>query len=179
MSRVAAVPFHLRRSEDAFTGTSVTSTTETVHGLLRLEADRLVLQWRLARQTQHVGSMSVHTDEELEEVRELTIPLSGLAGAGLRRRWWMPWSTPLLVLRAADLRAFEEVAGEGGLRQAHPAELILRLRRTDVPVAEEFASELDLALAERALAEAEEGPALPGSVPSARRLDPGKGEGSA
>lgn len=176
MPRVAAVPFHLRRSDDVVSGTSVTSTTEVVHGLLRLEADRLVVQWRLARQTQRVGAMSLRTDEELEAVRELAVPLSGLAGAAVRRRWWEPWVGPVLVLRAADLRAFEEVAGEGGLRLGHPAELILRLRRTDVLVAEEFASELDLALAERALAEAEEGPALPGSAPP-RRLDAGEGEG--
>ena len=175
MSRVAAVPFHLRWSEDSFSVTTVTSTTEVVHGLLRLEADRLVIQWRLARHTQHVGSMSLHTDDELEAVRELAVPLSGLAGAELRRRWWLPWNAPLLVLRAADMRAFEEVAGEGGLRQAHPAELILRLRRADVPIADEFAAELDLALAERALAEAEQGPELPGGAPP-RRLDPGEGE---
>ena len=36
MSRMAAVPFTIRRSQDEFSYTSFSSTTETVHGLLRL-----------------------------------------------------------------------------------------------------------------------------------------------
>ena len=166
MPRVAAVPFHLRKSSDTFSATTVTSTTEVVHGLLRLEGDRLVVQWRRARHTERMGAASYRTDEELEAVREHVIPLSGVAGAAVRRRWWEPWAGPALVLRAADLRAFEEVAGEGGLRLAHPAELVLRVRRADVLLAEEFAAELALALAERALAEAERRPTLPEGGPA-------------
>jgi len=49
VTRRAAVPFQLSRGQDEFTGGCVTSTTEVVHGLLRLEGDRLVVQWRLAR----------------------------------------------------------------------------------------------------------------------------------
>lgn len=165
VSRQAAVPFHLRRSSDAFAGGSVTSTTEVVHGLLRLEGDRIVVQWRLARHTEHVGAMSVRSDEEMEAVRELVIPLSGVAGAELRGRRWLPWNAPLLVLRAADLRAFEEVAGEGGLKLDHPAELLLGLRRADLLTAEEFGAELAMALAERALAADERARALPSPAP--------------
>ena len=175
MPRTAAVPFHLLRSTESVSGASVTSTKEIVHGLLRLQADRLTVQWRLARHTEHVGAMSLRTDEELEAVRELVVPLSGVAGAELRRRWWLPWNAPLLVLRAADLRAFEEVAGKGGLRLAHPAELILGLRRADTLVAEEFTAELALALAERAVAEVEGAPSLSGASPP-RRVAPGIGE---
>ena len=39
MLHQAAVPFQLRRSQDAFSGGSVTSTTEVVHGLLRLDGE--------------------------------------------------------------------------------------------------------------------------------------------
>ena len=60
-----------------------------------------------------------------------------------------------LVLTAADLRAFEEVAGAAGLSLDHPAELALRLRGADLELGREFAGELELALAERALAAAE------------------------
>lgn len=160
--RQAAVPFHLRRSRDAFSGMDVTSTTEVIHGLLRLEGDRLVIQWRLARHTEHVGAVSVRSDEELEAVRESIVPLGGVAGAAVRRRWWAPWAPHALVLRAADLRAFEEVAGMGGLKLDHPAELLLGIRRSDLLIAEEFAAELALAVAEHA---------LPGSedVPTVRR----------
>lgn len=176
MPHTAAVPFYLYRKTDSVSGTSVTSTTEVVHGLLRLEADRLVVQWRLVRQTQRVGAMSVHTDAELEAVRDLVVPLSGVAGAELRRRWWLPWNAPQLVLRAADLRAFEEIAGENGLRLFHPAELILGLRRADRLVAEEFAAELSLAVAERALAEPGPGSSLP-ERDATGRLGAGSGAG--
>jgi hypothetical protein len=64
----------------------------------------------------------------------------------VRRRWW---DGDRLVLTAADLRAFEVVSGEAGLRLGHPAELVVKLRRRDRLAAEEFAAELALALAER------------------------------
>lgn len=122
----AAVPFNLRRSEDVVSLSMVTSTTEVVHGLLRLDGERLVIQWRLSRQTESVGG-------------------------------------------ASYLRAFEEVAGAEGLKLAHPAEIVLRLRRGDVLVAVEFVAELTLALAERTL--------LPG--PTDPRLPPGRSQGEA
>jgi hypothetical protein len=162
MTRQAAVPFHLSRSQDQFAGGTVTSTKEVIHGLLRLEGDRVVVQWRLARRTEHMGAMAVRSDEELESVRELVVPLAGIAAAAVRRRWWLP-KNPVLVLRAADLRAFEEVAGEGGLKLDHHAELILGLRRSDLLVAEEFAAEVALAVAERGLGAGEGMPSLPGS----------------
>jgi hypothetical protein len=165
MARQAAVPFHLSRSQDEFAGGTVTSTKEVIHGLLRLEGDRLVVQWRLARRTEHMGAMAVRSDEELESVREMVIPLAGVAGAAVRRRWWLP-RNPMLVLRAADLRAFEEVAGEGGLGLDHPAELLLGLRRADLLVAEEFAAELAMAVAERGLAAGEGIPPLPPTAPA-------------
>jgi len=155
VTRQAAVPFHLVRGQDEFAASTVTSTKEVIHGLLRLEGERLVFQWRVARHTDHIGAATMRSDEELEAVRELVVPLSGVAGAELRRRWWLPWSAPRLVLRAADLRAFEEVAGEGGLRLDHPAELVLSLRRADRLAAEEFTAEVTLAVAELGLGSGE------------------------
>jgi hypothetical protein len=64
------------------------------------------------------------------------------------------------VLTAADLRAFEEVAGQAGLSLDHPAELALRLRSEDRAAGNEFVGELELALAERALAAAEGKPVI-------------------
>lgn len=166
MAHRAAVPFNLRRSEDVFSAATVTSTTEVVHGLLLLEGERLVIQWRRSRTTESVGGTSIRTDSEVEAVREIVLPLSAVAGASVRRRWWDILLGPRLVLRAADLRAFEEMTGAEGLKLAHPAEIILRLRGGDALLAEEFAAELTLALAERAL-----GPGDPGSrreLPSSR-----------
>jgi hypothetical protein len=161
MPHSAALPFVLRRSHDVVGGLEITSTTETVHGLLRLDGDELHVQWRVARSTDHVG-MEIRTDKQVEPVREAVIPLGAVAGATVRWRWrWPPG--PYLVLTAADLRAFEEVAGAAGLSLDHPAELALRLRGADRPLGVEFAGELELALAERALAAVEGEPRLPGA----------------
>lgn len=155
MPHSAALPFRLRRKQDVMGMTEITSTTETVDGLLRLDGDRLVMQWRLTRATERVG-MQMRTDRDLEPVREVVVPLSALAGAQVRNLWWRWPPGPHLVLTAADLRAFEEVAGEGGLRLDHPAELTLYLRRNERLPGREFAAELEMALAERALTAADD-----------------------
>ena len=105
--------------------------------------------WHDVTERQRLHEQAIQA-KRLEAVRQVVIPLEAVAGAGVRRRWWRLWSGPRLVLRAADLQAFEAVTGEGGLRLAHPAELVLRLRRSDRLVAEEFSAELALAVAELA-----------------------------
>jgi hypothetical protein len=160
MPHSAALPFVLRRSSDVVGGLEITSTRETIHGLLRLDGDQLHIQWRVARSTDHVG-MQIRTDKQVEPVREVVLPLSAVAGAAVRWRWrWPPGL--YLVLTAADLRAFEEVAGVAGLSLDHPAELELKLRGEDRAAGNEFVGELELALAERELAAAE-GKSLPSS----------------
>lgn len=162
MPRSAALPFVLRRSSDVVGGLEITSTRETIHGLLRLDGDRLHIQWRVARSTDHVG-MQIRTDRQVEPVREVVLPLGAVAGAAVRWRWrWPPG--PYLVLTAADLRVFEEVAGAAGLSLDHPAELELKLRGEDRAAGNEFVGELELALAERELADAE-GQPLPAPSP--------------
>ena len=156
MSRFATLPFTLRRSEHSFTSDSMTTTTEKVHGLLRLEGDELTVQWRLARKTETLGGQAHHTDEDIEAVREAKIQISGMAGAIVQRPWWRFWSGPRIVLLASDLQALEAVAGEDGLRLAHPAKLVLTVRRSDALVAAEFAAELEIAVAEGALARSDE-----------------------
>ena len=167
MSRFATLPFTLRRSKYSFASSSMTTTTEKVHGLLHLEGDELTVQWRLARTTQYLGGESQHTDEDIEAVREATIPISAMAGALVRRPWWRFWSGPRIVLLASDLQALEAVAGKDGLRLAHPAKLVLTVRRSDALAAAEFAAELEIAVAEGALARSHE----------KRRLMESRGEG--
>ncbi len=154
MPHAAALPFTFRRGDDVVGLAEITSTTEVVHGLLRLEGDRLFVQWRRSRTTERVG-MQIRTDRELEPVRELSVPLAALAGA--RVRWsWRRWPPGVhLVLTAGDLRAFEEVAGEGGLRLDHPAQLAIRVPFAQRMAAQDFASHLELALADHALRDAE------------------------
>lgn len=157
----AAVPFVIRRSHSVVSGPEITAVREDSHGLLRLEAGRLVAQWSTARESSRVGR-EIRVDRSLGPVEEVSVPLAGLASARVRWRL-LPWPPRWqLVLHAADLQAFRALAGEAGLLLEHPAELVLELRRSDRGVAREFAAELDLALAEVALAAAEgEGRPLP------------------
>lgn len=157
MSRFAALPFTLRRSTDVIAGPEVTTTDETVHGVLRLAGDQLVVQARMSRSVSRVGR-TIKTDSEIEPVMEFAIPLASLASAAVRSSWWRRGLR--LSLIAADLRAFESLAGQGALQLAHPAEFTVNIRRQDAEAAAEFASELELAIAERALLrlEAEDAP---------------------
>ncbi|MCY3676434.1 MAG: hypothetical protein F4Z31_16485 [Gemmatimonadetes bacterium] len=145
---LAAVPFTLKRSSDLYTsGGGYESTTETAHGLVRLEADRLVIQWRVAVVTESMEGAGYETREEIEPVREIVMPLTKVAGAFVPERRWWRLAGPKLIITAADLLAFERIAGEEGLKLKHPAKLALRIKRGDRLVAEEFAAELSLAVA--------------------------------
>ena len=147
MTHSAAFPFTFRRSHDVVGLMEILSTRETVHGLLRLDGDRLVLQWRVSRATDRVGD-EIRTDTEHEPVREVVLRLSDVASVAVRWHWgWPPGRR--LVLTAADLRAFEEITGAAGLGLDHPAELMLPVRRKELASAEEFSAELAVAIAER------------------------------
>lgn len=165
MRRSVVLPFLLKRSSDVFTAASMTTTRETVHGLLRLAGDELAIQWRVGRKTEHLGS-EMRTDEEVESVREIVVPLSRISGASVQRSLLGRLVAPRLVLTAADLSAFEGLAGPEGLGLAHPAELVLTLRRGDRLPAEEFSAELALALAQLALPEREPREALGDGAPT-------------
>lgn len=171
MQHTAALPFFLRRSEDVIANGEITSTAETIHGLVRLDGDDLVLQWRASRETDRVGR-EIRTDREVDPVKEVTIPLHAVANAKVRASWW-PWSGARLILTAADLCAFEDVVGNSGLRLGHPAELVLRLRLRDRIAAQEFVGEMEMALAERALRVAEKAGMGPAPEPRVRMLPDG------
>lgn len=148
MTSLAAVPFTLKRSTDLWTSSGdYESTTETAHGLVRLESERLVLQWRVAVRTESIDGAGYETREEIEPVQEMVIPLASVAGAVVPRRRWWQLTGPRLVLTATDLLAFEKIAGQQGLKLMHPAKLVLRIKRADRLIAEEFAAELALTLA--------------------------------
>jgi len=150
----AAVPFLIRRVHSAIRGPEITATKEDFHGLLRLAGGQLVFQWSTAREVSRVGR-EILVARDLGPVQEVSLPVTGLAGARVRWRF-LPWPPRWqLVLRAADLQAFRALAGEAALLLEHPAELVLDLRRSDRAIAREFAAELDFALAEASLQAAE------------------------
>jgi hypothetical protein len=167
----AALPFLIRRDHEVVSGEDVTSTEETHYGLLRLYNDELLVQWRTSREINRYGE-EVRTDHEFEPIREVTIPVGGIAGAVVRRKWHRGWRRRVFVLTAADLRTFDDLTGkEGvpGLVMKHPAELVLELRKSDVDRAREFASKLALAVSEemlRALREDEHDAWTPESLPT-------------
>ena len=156
---VAALPFTFTRSSDAFKGSEYTSTSETAHGLLRVDDDRLVIQWRVSRTTERMGR-GYETKEVTEPVREVSVPLNQLASAQVRPA--RLFAAPRLVLTASDLRTFEAVAGPTGLSMEHPGELVLTIDKRHGDAAREFAGELELAISERLmrLAEGESRPRL-------------------
>ncbi len=177
LPRAGALPFVLRREQGVISGREITSTRDEIHGLLRLDVDRLVVQWSASRETSRVGR-EIRTDRELAPVREVVIPFDAIAGAHLRWEWrrWPP--RHVLVLTAADLRAFQSLAGDTdgpGLVLEHPAELTVALRGRDRAAAREFVAELELALAEHALRLAEEHAAIgPGSIEGLKGGAPGR-----
>jgi hypothetical protein len=157
MLHTAALPFVLHREHGIISGREVTSTRDELHGLLYLDGEQLVFQWRTSREISRVGH-EIRTDRELGTVREVALPLSALAGASVRRVWRGWWFAEALVLTAADLKAFDALTGEGempGLVLEHPAEIVLDVRRTDRILVREFVSKLRLAISEHLLASIE------------------------
>lgn len=170
MTSLAAVPFTLKRSTPLWTSggdyESATNTahgrvrlTKTAHGLVRLESERLVLQWRVAMRTESIDGAGYETRDEIEPVQEMAIPLASVAGAAVPRRRWWQLTGPKLVLTATDLLAFEKIAGQQGLKLMHPAKLVLRIKRADRLIAEEFGAELALTLARQQVGDG--GPGVP------------------
>lgn len=146
----SALPFTIKRSDDAFSNEGIVSTTETIHGLLRLEGDTLHVQWRLHRATDRYGA-ETRTDREVEPVREVAIPVGELTGAEVRRPWWAWRGGSRFRLTAFSLEAFAAISGPEGLSLKHPAQVELRIHRDDRSAALNFAADLQLALSERAM----------------------------
>ena len=79
----------------------------------------------------------------------------------------------------ADLRAFESLTGPGGFELAHPAQLVLEVRREDKDAARELATQIELTIADHALRIAEgdaaAAPALEGERAGRKLLGPEDG----
>ena len=180
MLQIPALPFTLHRSNGVISGKEITSTVETIYGLLRVAGDSLVLQWRVQRRTDRVGA-EIRSDRELDPVREATIPIASVSGAAVRSPRWGRGRPGRLVLTAADLRAFEGLTGPGGLELAHPAQLVLEVKTEDRDAARELAMQVELALGDHALriaegdAAAAPAPALTGEWAGRKLLGPGDG----
>lgn len=152
MPRPATLPFSLSRTQSQYRTASVTSTTEKVQGVLHLESGVLRITWRRAVVTESYSSLDMKTDEDVEEVREVELPLTALGRAWLREpRWFRRFRGSRLILTATDLRAFESFAGPEGLGLEHAGRVELRIAREDRLEAAEFLADLEMAQAQRLL----------------------------
>lgn len=167
-ARLATLPFELTTDHQVIAGGTVTNTEERRHGVLRLESELLVVQWRVEREISRIGS-EIRTDTERDGMREVAVPVRMLGDARVRYRgrWW--WRRCEVVITARDLLAFDALADSDGFAFAHPAELVLPVRATDDALAREFASEMELAIAELALAAAERAADATLPFPAARQ----------
>jgi hypothetical protein len=147
----AALPFELSRSNQVI-GAEYRMITETIRGLIVLHDGQIAVQWRRERQTERYGA-EVRSDRELEAVRATVVPLGALATVRVERRRWR--RSMDLVITASDLAAFDALAGQEGLQLAHPGELRLPVAPSARGQADEFASELALAIAQLALTRVE------------------------
>jgi len=164
-ARIATLPFQLTNDHQVIGNGTVITTKDRRHGVLRLERETMVVQWRVEREVQRIGP-EIRTDVERAGMREVPVPVRMLGDARVRTRglwWWRKWE---LVLTARDLVAFDLLANDDGFAFDHPAELVLPVRRSDLDLAYEFASEVELAIAELALADAEHASALPPTASS-------------
>lgn len=153
-ARIAALPFQVSGEHQVIANGTVTTTEERRHGVVRLEGTILTVQWRVEREIQKVG-VEIRTDVEREGMRSVPVRVDQLGDARVRTRgrwFWRRWE---LVITARDLSAFDPLAGNDGFAFEHPAELVLPLRTTDIELAREFTSEVELAVAELALSAAE------------------------
>lgn len=147
----AALPFVLTRTEQVF-GAEYRVIEETLQGLLVLQGEQLTVQWRREQQTNRYGE-EIRSDRAIDAVRTTAVPLAALASARLDERWWRRQAS--LVITAADLAAFDGVAGADGLQLDHPGELRVPVARAAREQARSFTNELEFALAEIAMQRAE------------------------
>lgn len=128
------------------------SVSLTLHGVLRLEGDQVILEWSGRRRVAEAGRGVARSVAEPVPVSRVVFPVASLGRVALRRHWWW-WQR--LVLRSADLAALQSVP------TARSGQIVLEVARVDRHAAADLASRIELAVADHALAVAEQPRALP------------------
>jgi hypothetical protein len=131
------LPFTIRWQR--YDRTRYIRTRSLAYGLARLDAEALVLQYRV-RHRHSQGGVTVSAPPD-SEVLESRIPLSALRSARVVRRWWRT----RVVLSAADMHGFQDLPGV-----VHD-QLVLAVDRAHRADAADLASSLELALTTRLL----------------------------
>lgn len=133
---VIPIPFSIRST--ATDPATFMQTVTRLDGLVGMEEDDVVLQYRVNTWQWMKTGAREHT---VSEVREVRLPLRSIRRAELRRGWFRT----RLVLFPADLRGFADVPGFSG------AELALRIPRAERTGAEQLVNSIELGLSARLL----------------------------
>ena len=152
LSVTAVLPFRLKAAAETQVAPWHTRiVSHRIHGLVRVEDMRLVLEWSGTAEVIETKGTGTRVKEETLPVRTVSLPVIRVARLVLEGRWWR-WR---VVLRATDLAAIAEVPG------ARDGALILWIARRDRALAAELITNLEIQQADAALAAAEEPPPLP------------------
>lgn len=130
------IPFFIRNA--VMDPATFLQTVTQVDGLVGMEEDDLVLQYRVNTWRSTNKGTREHT---VSEVREVRLPLRSIRRAELRRGWFRT----RVVLFPADLRGFADVPGFSG------TELALRIPRAERGGAEQLVNSIELGLSARLL----------------------------
>jgi hypothetical protein len=103
------LPFKLKvPGKDQFTGFNAVSTSFRFHGLLRLAADELTIEWSGEAQVQEVGALTVRDDRLPLPQEQIVVPVNRLFKATLAGGWWRP----RLLVQARELGLLSMVPSE-------------------------------------------------------------------
>jgi len=123
----------------------------SLHGVMRLEGDHLVIEWSGTRHVSEAGRGTARSAVEQLPVSRATIPVASLGRVTLRRHWWRR----RLEIASADLSALQAIP------TARAGRVVLEITRADRHLAADLVSQIELAAADHALAAAEQLRALP------------------
>lgn len=108
-----AIPFALKvPGKDDMTWSEIATTSYRFRGLLRLEADALLLEWAGSAELEEVSLAGVRTERIALPSESLTVPLADIRTLRLAGGWIRPY----LEITANDLDLLRYVPGEDGGR---------------------------------------------------------------
>jgi hypothetical protein len=147
-----AVSFTLALPKEAtVAGGQVVSKEYVIRGLVRLEGDRLTLEWSGSVEITEVIPGSVRKLRQSVPAQRLVLPMMRIAAFELHRRWWRPY----IELKTNGIGPLELVPG------AQAGRVALHIGRRERRAASELISDVQLAMADAALREAESQGQLP------------------
>lgn len=147
MSTAPILPFRLRKRLTQYEWTGANeSTIDLVHGLIRLEEDRIVIETTLSRRLRKMSALgSMETNYENFPVEVRAIELSSLIGVSFRVPTWNFWTAPRVVFHVMEMGLIEGLPGAGS------GEFSVPILYRDRAIANAFVVQCNEVLSARAL----------------------------